>query len=226
MSDISNKGSLAGSLNEFISAYFRENIDGQIPAQVVSYDSASNRAVIKPLVMMMTTDNKKVGRATVANIPVFRYGGGGFFISLPVKAGDFGWLRASDRDISLVMQRGGKEDVANTKRLHSFSDAIFFPDMLTGWSLVDDSGLCLQSLDGSTHIVLKDGKIDIKTEETEVESPTVKIKGNVIIDGNLSTLGGSVSMAGNLDITGELKNNGVNVGSTHTHKDNGAGVPN
>ncbi|WP_337235984.1 Gp138 family membrane-puncturing spike protein, partial [Vibrio cholerae] len=76
--------------------------------------------MIKPLVMMLTTDDEKISRAPVANIPVFRFGGGGFFIRAPIKPGDFGWLKASDRDISLIFQRGGLEDQPNTTRLHSF----------------------------------------------------------------------------------------------------------
>ncbi len=42
-------------------------------------DEKSNRAVIKPLVMMLTTDNQTISRAPAANIPVFRFCGGGFY---------------------------------------------------------------------------------------------------------------------------------------------------
>ena len=102
------------------------NIDDMLPATVVSYDDTSNRAVVKPLVMMVTTAGKKVGRGALANIPVFRFGGGGFYPHAG-KTGDFGWLKANDRDISLIFQRGGLEDEPNTARLHTFSDAMFFP---------------------------------------------------------------------------------------------------
>ncbi len=95
-SDMASDGSLAGQF----AAAFRSllmNIDDMLPATVVSYDDTSNRAVVKPLVMMVTTAGKKVGRGALANIPVFRFGGGGFFIRMPVKPGDFGWLKANDR---------------------------------------------------------------------------------------------------------------------------------
>lgn len=87
-SDMASDGSLAGQF----AAAFRSllmNIDDMLPATVVSYDDTSNRAVVKPLVMMVTTAGKKVGRGALANIPVFRFGGG-FFIRMPVKPGDFG----------------------------------------------------------------------------------------------------------------------------------------
>lgn len=36
----------------------------------------------------------------------------------------------------------------------------------------------------------------------------------------------STEWEGDVNITGRLTSNGIDVGSTHTHKDNGAGVPN
>lgn len=85
-SDMASEGSLA---RQFAAAFrsLLMNIDDMLPATVVSYDDTSNRAVVKPLVMMVTTAGKKVGRGALANIPVFRFGGGGFFIRMPVKPG-------------------------------------------------------------------------------------------------------------------------------------------
>lgn len=71
--DIASDGSLAGAL----SSAFRNlmmNTEDMLPATVVSYDDKTNRAVIKPLVMMVTTEGGTVGRAPLANIPVFRFG--------------------------------------------------------------------------------------------------------------------------------------------------------
>ncbi|RIQ09850.1 hypothetical protein D0837_18180, partial [Bordetella avium] len=83
-----------------------------------------NRAVVRPLIMVGTTDGRKISRGAIPNIPVFRFGGGGFFVRFPIKPGDFGWIKANDRDVSLMFQRGGQEDWPNTERLHSFSDAM------------------------------------------------------------------------------------------------------
>ncbi|SUW69022.1 phage baseplate protein [Bordetella avium] len=106
-----------------------------LPATVVSYDDAINRAVVRPLIMVGTTDGRKISRGAIPNIPVFRFGGGGFFVRFPIKPGDFGWIKANDRDVSLMFQRGGQEDWPNTERLHSFSDAMFFPDTLKDWAI-------------------------------------------------------------------------------------------
>lgn len=146
-------------------------IDDMLPATVVDYDDDSNRATIQPLVMMMTQDGEKVSRAQVFDVPVFRFGGGGFFIRYPIKKGDFGWLKASDRDISLILQNGGvQEDIPNTERLHSFSDALFIPDALKGWAVAEKNkdAMVIQSLDGKSVIALHDNKIVIESGAIEL----------------------------------------------------------
>lgn len=188
--DAANEGSLAGQMDAFIGGWVRDNLDDMLPANVVSYDPVSNRAVIKPLVMIGTTDGAKRSRAQVANIQVFRYGAGGFFQRYPVKPGDFGWLKANDRDISLVLQRGGLEDWPNTKRRHNFSDAMFYPDTIKDWVVAgaDLEAMTLQSLDGNTVISLAQDAIELR-----VGSQVLR-----------------------LDATG-FRHNGRNIGDTHVH---------
>lgn len=196
--DIANDDDMPGIMADVLSNWLR-GVDDMIPAKVVSYDDSTNRATIKPLVMLGTTDGQKISRASLANIPVFRFGGGGFFVRFPVKPGDFGWLKATDRDLSLIMQRGGLEDWPNTLRQHSFSDGMFFPDTLKSW--VIDGGnadaLVIQSIDGSVCISLHDGKAKIVAQDIE-------FTGDVLVTGNLS-------------VDGTMTNNGTNVGSTHVH---------
>ncbi|MEQ5125807.1 Gp138 family membrane-puncturing spike protein [Providencia alcalifaciens] len=211
-SDIASEGSLAGQLS---SAFrnFLMNIDDMLPAIVVSYDDNSNRAVIKPLVMMVSTEGQKIGRAAVPNIPVFRFGGGGFFIRMPIKPGDFGWLKANDRDVSLIFQRGGLEDEPNTARLHTFSDAMFYPDTLKGW-LIDGKNadaLVIQSIDGSVCLSLHEGKAVLDSPILEANVLETTFNGNVTINGNHAVNGNSDSNGGT------MKHNGKNIGSTHKH---------
>nr|DAP94936.1 MAG TPA: baseplate protein [Caudoviricetes sp.] len=210
--DIASDGSLAGAL----SSAFRNlmmNTEDMLPATVVSYDDKTNRAVIKPLVMMVTTEGGTVGRAPLANIPVFRFGGGGFFIRTPIKPGDFGWIKANDRDISLIFQRGGLEDQPNTARLHSFSDAMFFPDTIKGWAIDGKNidALVIQSMDGSVCLSLHEGKAVLDSPVLEVNVPETTFNGNVTVNGNQSVNGNSDSSGGT------MKHNGKDIGSTHQH---------
>ena len=196
--DKANDGDFAGVMTDVLQNFLR-GVDDMIPAKVVSYDDTTNRATIKPLVMLGTTDGQKISRAQLSNIPVFRFGGGGFFIRFPVKPGDFGWLKATDRDMSLIMQRGGLEDWPNTLRQHSFSDGMFFPDTLKSWVIdgANADALVIQSIDGSVCVSLHSGKVKIEAADIEMV--------------------GNVQVTGNVAVTGTMTNTGTNVGSTHVH---------
>ncbi len=56
-------------------------------------------------------------------------------------------------------------------------------------------------------------------QHLEAVAPTMKIVADVELEGKLS-------VTGDVAITGALRNNGKFVGSTHTHANGGAGVPN
>lgn len=197
--DAADDGSLSGQLGSALKAFFLNQFEGMLPATVVSYNDQTNRAVIKPLVMLGTTSGAKVSRAQVSGIPVYRFGGGGFFMRFPIKAGDFGWIKANDRDISLVFQRGGLEDWPNTARMHKFSDAMFFPDTFKQWVISGENAdkAVWQTMDGETCISLGAGEIKHKV-------------GGVSI---------SVSASGISLVSppGTLTHNGINIGDTHTH---------
>lgn len=202
-----NAGSLPGGIRDALSKWLRNDVDDMLPAQVISYNRTTNRAVVRPLVMVGTTDGTKVSRASIANIKVFRFGGGGYFMSFPIKPGDFGWIKANDRDISLVMQSKGGEDWPNTKRLHSFSDAMFFPDTIKDWVISGGNldGVVLQSLDGTRSIAINAGSIDVVSPVVNVTAPSTSITGDVTINGNVAIVGATVT------------HNGTNIGDTHTH---------
>jgi len=194
-----NAGSLPGVMDEYLTNWLRNEVDGMVPARVVSYDDTTNRATLHPIVMMGGTDGVKIKRADVFNIPVYRFGGGGLFMRFPIKEGDLGWLAANDNDISLIMQGGGVEDWPNTERLHKFSDAMFFPDTLKAWVINPENAenAVWQTLDGEVCIAVGDAGVKIS-------------KGTV----TWSLTDAGIAMTGP---PGGLTYNGINVGDTHTH---------
>ena len=172
--DQANQGSLAGALAAAFRNYMMK-IDGMLPCEVVSY-TPPDRVTVRPLVKMLTTDGRHIERPTIANVPVYRAGGGGFVIRYPLKKGDKGWIVAADRDISLMMQRGWRSDIPNTERLKSFSDGLFLPDP-QGWSASSEESLTIQSNDGSTTIEVGKGSVKIKASSIELESDTLTHNG-------------------------------------------------
>jgi len=193
--DFANKGTLLGAL---LHSYRKMlmNTDDMLPAKVISFDRSTNTAVVQPQIMMVTTDQKLVSRADYASIPVYTMGGGGFFVSFPLVAGNTGWIKASDRDISLYLQ-GGKETAPNTNRLHSFEDGLFFPDVMDAITIAggDENNLVIGSTNGAVAISMSPAVLKFTATNIEMVSTT-------------------------------LTHNGVNVGATHEHGDvqNGGGI--
>lgn len=198
-SEQANSGNLTGITNEFLMNWLRDEVDGMVPARVVSYNDQTNRAVLHPIVMMGGTDGSKTPRADVHNIPVYRFGGGGIFMRFPVKAGDLGWLAANDNDISLIMQGGGVEDWPNTIRQCKFSDAMFFPDTFKAWIIAgaNADNAVWQTMDGTTCIALGANGVTISKGAVSIELTSAGI--NMVSP------------------PGTLKHNGKNIGDTHTH---------
>ncbi|CAM6031752.1 unnamed protein product [Sphagnum compactum] len=125
-----------GLLEEF-QTYLLKTTDDMLPAIVVAYDRTSNIATVQPAIHMVTTDNTLVGRSQVASVPVLALGGGGFFINFPLVSGSRGWIKACDRDISLYLQASAAA-APNGKLLHHFSNGVFIPDIVKGYTISGD----------------------------------------------------------------------------------------
>lgn len=182
------KGDFSASIRKYMQNYIRENVDDMIPAKVISYDPNTNRATVQPLISIQDQQGNKHPRAALSNIPVYRPGGNGFFISFPLKAGDFGWLKSSDRDYSLMLQ-SEKTEAPNTERFHSFSDGMFFPDTLSGWSNnVSGDDLSIRNKSGSTSLGMTSGGMAISAANTTWTGNTAQT-GNLSVTGKVSATG-------------------------------------
>lgn len=184
-----SEGRLPSVMLDCLTKWLRGEVDDMLPATVISYDEESARATIRPIIMVGTTEGAKISRAQVEDVPVYRMGGGGVLISVPLNPGDLGWLKASDRDLGLFKQHG-IEDWPNTQRLHSFEDAMFFPDKMRDAVIGEAGSLCIQTNDGSAGIFLKPDGSRI----------ALRIPGHEV---SLSAVG--------------LFHNGKNIGETHVH---------
>lgn len=211
--DPSHTGQMSGRMKQAL-RNFLMSVDDMLPARVVAYNDQTNRADVQPLVMMGTTDGAKISRQPVRGIPTLRLGGGGFFMRFPLRAGDFGWIKANDRDISLILQSQGGQDWPNTERLHSFSDAVFIPDTVRDWSIDsgDSAAMVIQSMDGGTKISIADGRVTIAADTIAFEADNIDFGST-----GMNIVAGSIAVTGDMSVDGALLNNGVNVGSDHAH---------
>jgi len=196
--DPADEGSLGGALRS-VFRKLMQGTDGMLPATVVSYDRPSNMATVRPMIALLTTSGEMVKRAQVAQVPVLALGGGGFVINFNLPPGTPGWIEASDRDISLFMQSMSDDQPPNTLRLHSFEDGRFIPDVFAAYDVseVADDAMTIQSLDGAVRVELSPTKI-------RYVAPLHEFDGRAKFNDGVETFG-------------ILENNGVDVGSTHTH---------
>lgn len=181
-----NRGTLAGVLRVVLGK-FLEGMDDMLPATVVAYDRATNRATVRPMIKVLKTGGTLLPRAEIASVPVLNLGGGDFVLTFPINPGDLGWIKANDRDISLFLQNL-QSTGPNTLRKHSFSDAVFIPDQFRKWTLnaEDDAAVTLQSLDGTQRVAIHADKVKL-TSSTDIilETPTAHVIGNLDVTGDI-----------------------------------------
>jgi len=161
--DFAADGDLSGILNSIFKKLLQKT-EGMLPAVVNSYDARNNVATVKPLIMVLGTEGDTVSRGSYAKVPVLALGGGGFHVRFPLKRGNYGWIEACDRDISLFLQTE-KEAKPNSLRLHSFSDSRFVPDVFKKYTFdSDDEGkMVIQNEEGDVKLTLASDGIVMKT---------------------------------------------------------------
>ena len=176
-----------------MSKYMQKHVDGMLPAEVVSFDEDKNLVTVRPMIMIMDTDNQYSSRRQI-QVPVFTMGSGDALIRFKIRAGSLGWIKASDRDISLFLQ-DKKESAPNTPRQFKFSDAVFFPDFLRSFTISNDDSdalMVIQNTNGTVRWSLFENRIDMT-------APTINLNGNTRVNGTIDATG-NISSDG--DVTG------------------------
>lgn len=201
--DPANNESLAGTL-QFAFYKMLQSINGMLPAQVIAYDRATNRVQVKLMIAVVSTGGAQISRPQIASIPVLLLGGGGFFISYNLQAGDLGWVIANDRDISLFLQNYN-EAAPNTGRVKSFSDGLFIPSVMNNYTISpdDSNNAVLQSLDGTVKISFGTGVIKVTAPSVIVDSPAVSL-GNGTLSAVLTAAAASVYNTHTHDVSGAV----------------------
>lgn len=160
MNSITNNNSLIGILNLFKEKINRD-IECALPCIVTGVTSRKT-VNVKPSIKMIMADFSEESRAEINNIPIFNYSTNSFAVSLPVKAGDTGWLVACDRDISKFLD-DKQESAPHTSRSHTFADSFFIPDGISNFTVKDENkdALVIQSSSGEVCIAVKNDEVTI-----------------------------------------------------------------
>lgn len=198
---------------------FAAQVDGRLkdvhtllPGIIASFDSVKQTASVQPAIKRIFTERGPVNLPLCVDVPVEFPGGGGFFLTFPVKPGDECTLAFSERCIDFWFINGGVQLPAEY-RLHDLSDAFARvgvnsqPNKLAAFQT---NAVELRNRARTTRVTMKeDGTIEnVNATGSTVLSPAGKFTINAP---------GGVEINGDIVSTGTLQNNGKNVGSTHTH---------
>lgn len=145
-----------------------------LPARVESYDEATQTADIKPMLkrVMRRANMERVIETlpVIPCVPVMWPRGGGYFMHMPLSAGDSGMLLFSEYQMDRWRSTGDDVDPGDTRR-HDLSGAVFIPGLFPSAEPIADAtggedGLRMGN-DGNYTIEITDA--DIRMPESAVE---------------------------------------------------------
>lgn len=206
-----------------------------LPGIIASFDPDTQTASVQPAIKRIFTEKGAVNLPLCVDVPVAFPGGGDFFLTFPVKAGDECILMFSERAIDNWHASGGTQAPAEY-RLHDLSDGIAIvglnsqPHKLAALQM---TGAELRTRSRSTYIRLEDGTIYIKGDivhEGNVQQTgnlnrtgTSTTTGKITGQGGMAISGGSgTTFSGNVDHTGgSITSLGKKIDGSHTHNETG-----
>lgn len=143
-----------------------------LPGRVESYDAAEQKADIKPMVKDLTPT--RTGRElleiipVIPNVPIVFPRAGGYFLTMPVRAGDFVLLVVCERSIDVWISSDGGEKNPDDFRTHNLSDAVAIPGLYPFSQSIGESGIDVNGVlgrEGGPTVHLKpDGSVHLSQE--------------------------------------------------------------
>jgi len=160
-----------------------------LPARVESYDSASQKASVQPLIKTQDGEDRSI----ITGVPVVFPRAGGAHMHMPVTRGTGVMLVFADRSLDRWLTQGGNVDPRDG-RAHAYSDAIAIPGLIP-FSEFGDSEDAAQDPDaveiayqGGVIKIGEDGRVSITSDGESLRSVLSDTMG--VIDDTLSQLAG------------------------------------
>ena len=107
-----------------------ELVNVSLPGVVLSYDSVTQTATVKPVIREAFEEDDEVFSVDfepIPSVPVAHWRAGDFAIHSPLKAGDFVTLLVQDRSIDEFMATGGTDVTPQDLRRFDWTDAVALP---------------------------------------------------------------------------------------------------
>ncbi|VVE07627.1 oxidoreductase [Pandoraea terrigena] len=172
---------------------------------------------VKPLINQTDGQGNAIEHGTIYNIPYIRVQGGDNAVIIDPQVGDIGMCSFADRDISILKSTKTRANPGSKRKL-SKADGIYTGGILNGTpSQYVRFADGIVELVGTNQLNVKAPNVAIEAStQASITAPTIALNGNLTMAGET---GGSseATLTGNFNITGTIKNNGKNIGDTHTH---------
>lgn len=136
-----------------------------VPGRIVSYDAATNRAVVQPVLPKMLADGRTLNAPNIVSVPMVWPSMGGATFSMPVTAGDGVMLHFASR--SLEGWLSGSDEAPDDPRMFDLTDAIAVPGLSASRPAVDPENMVI-SFGGAEIKITPDGKINMTCTEFNV----------------------------------------------------------
>lgn len=171
---------------------------------------------VQPLVNQLDGNGNAVPHGQLFQLPYFRLQGGTDAVILDPKVGDIGIAVFASRDISAVKASKAQANPGSW-RSHDMADGLYVGGLLNGTPVQ-----YVQFTAGGINVV-SPAKVTVQAPNIEMNastqcalnSPVIVLNGTV--QQGAGSYGGTSTWQGNMNTLGTLRNNGKDVGSTHTH---------
>ena len=184
-----------------------------LPGKVVAFDPASQMAQVEcGIQKRINGDFRTI--PVISNVRVQFSGNDQWYFWHEVLPGTEGLIHFSQRAVDTWNDQGGPV-APHEMRMFSAEDAYFVPGIRSTPRIIPgfvNEGVGMSSFDGATRIHLSPGVIDLKAATVNIEAGTIN---ETSTTHNVTS--GALAVKANTSIAGTLTNNGVNVGSTHSH---------
>jgi hypothetical protein len=187
-------------------AILASEVRTHVPAQVVSYNPATNTVVVQPCINVMRTEDPNnlhtVQLPQIADVPVRQFGSGTLVFTVPPIANSFGLLHVNDRELETWMTQGGIVDPASSRKF-DLTDAVFEPGLypLTAPFVppVNTDRIEMRTSIGTSYVsVVSDGSVEITAMSLGLA--TFAANGTITLENAAGSI--EISAAGTVSVNG------------------------
>jgi hypothetical protein len=217
--DLKSDQQISGELGQVFDAQLKSllvNLHTMMPGIIASYDANTQTASVQPALKRIFTEKGAVNLPLCVDVPVAFPGGGGYFLTFPVKPGDECVLQFSERAIDFWHFNGGVQLPAEY-RLHDLSDAIAQVGLNSQPNKINSfytEGTELRNRAGSNYVRIGD---DGSITQMNGGGSTVLSSDGVF------TINADVVVNGTINSTGQITGAGLNM-NTHRHPGDSGGT--